>query len=270
MTDYRRYCARILLLCCLLFPAGGLVRAAPDMVLVEGGTFRMGEEEGKIYFPEKGPRQVIVNSYYMGRYEVTFAEYDLFCLLTGRTEAGDRGWGRGRQPVVNVSWLDATKYCNWLSELEGLTPAYRRQGDELVCDFTAGGYRLPTEAEWEYAARGGKRASPYKYSGGDNPDAVAWYRDNAGGRPHPVGEKRANELGLYDMSGNVGEWCWDRHVRRDWFGPPDATLRACRGGNWANSADAVRVTRPGASGMAGSFSYTGFRLARSVADDGSR
>ncbi len=212
----------------------------PEMVLVEGGTFSMGSKSGN--YDEKPVHSVTVSSFYMSKNEVTFEQYDEFCEATGRVKPYDYGWGRGTMPVINVSWYDAVEFCNWLSEQEGLTPVYSGSGDNISCNFDANGYRLPTEAEWEYAARGGNKSRGYKYSGSDNIDDVAWYIDNSGIKTHPVGQKKANELGLYDMSGNVYEWCWDWYgyysssSQTDPEGPSSGSYRVGRGGSWTGNA----------------------------------
>ena len=135
--------------------------------------------------------------------------------------------GKEDDPVNEVSWYGANAYCRWLSQQTGRT------------------FRLPTEAEWEYAARGGSQGKPTKYSGGDNINDVAWYRDNANSQTHPVGTKQANELGIYDMSGNVLEWCSDWYGDEAYYqtlkdqgvvtnpkGPESGTARVLRGGSW--------------------------------------
>jgi formylglycine-generating enzyme required for sulfatase activity len=223
-------------------------RPAPaNMVWVEGGAFQMGSNNGGN--GEKPVHTVTVKSFYMGKYEVTQKEW---VEVMGTTIAQQRDMvnksysldGEGdNYPMYNVHWYEAVEYCNKLSQKEGLTPAYRGSGDNITCNFNASGYRLPTEAEWEYAARGGtKDYLSYEYADGNGVDAVSWYWDNSGGITHPVGMKQPNSLGLYDMSGNVSEWCWD------WFGayssgsqtnPSGASsgpTRVSRGGSWINGA----------------------------------
>jgi len=190
------------------------------MVLVEGGTFTMGDTWGDRYGWKQPTHKVTLTyNFYIGKYETTFDEYDAFCEATGRSKQEDEGWGRGTRPAMNVSWNDSIAYCNWLSEKENLPKAYDNNGNLLDKDgmittdpSKVVGYRLPTEAEWEYAARGGNKSKGYKYSGSDNVSDVAWYGDNSGRMTQEVGKKAPNELGIYDMSGNVEEWCSDWYV----------------------------------------------------------
>lgn len=231
------------------------------MVMVKGGTYWQSPEMLDGPGPEKQPRQTTVQDFYIGKYEVTFAEYDVFCLFTGRNMAKDNGWNRGRHPVINVSWQDAIDYCNWHSELEGLKPVYTGRGMETICDFTANGYRLPTEAEWEYAAKGGEQSKGFKFSGGNVEDAVAWYKENSKQRTHPVGVKIPNELGLYDMSGNVEEWCWDAYYWRDQYTKPEKSMRACRGGSWRSEAG---ITYGNINGLEMPSMCVGFRVVKTA------
>jgi formylglycine-generating enzyme required for sulfatase activity/TolB-like protein len=215
-------------------------RNAPaNMVLVEGGTFQMGSSNGDS--DEKPVHTVTVKSFYMGRTEVTQKEWR---EVMGNNPSNFRG---DNLPVENISWYEAVEYCNKLSLKEGLTPAYRGSRDSMVCDFNATGYRLPTEAEWEYAAKGGnKDYISYEYAGSNSVDGVAWYSGNSGNTTHPVGTKQANSLGLYDMSGNVWEWCWDWYGsysggnQTNPSGASSGTIRVLRGGSWNSSAAGVR------------------------------
>jgi len=157
-------------------------------VYVDSGTFQMGSNS----YPSTKPLHTVkVPSFYMSATEITFEQYDKFSEATGTRKPNDNGWGRGKMPVVNVSWNDAVAFCRWVSEQTGKT------------------VRLPTEAEFEFAARGGAKSGNYAYSGSNSADFVSWYADNSGGKPHVVATKAPNELGLYDMSGNVWEWCED-------------------------------------------------------------
>ena len=154
------------------------------MVYVEGGSFQMGSTDGQS--DEEPVHSVRVDSFYMTETEVTFDQYDAYCDDQGISKPGDWGWGRGSRPAIDVSWYDAVKYCNWLSEQAGLPKAYSISGTSVNWNQNAEGYRLPTEAEWEYAARGGKQSRGYKYAGSNNVGEVGWYDDNSGGKTHPI------------------------------------------------------------------------------------
>ena len=247
----------------------------PEMVLVEAGSFQMGSTNGGS--DEQPVHTVHINRpFYIAKYAVTFEEYDRFCDDTIGIHRPQDSWGRGTRPVSGVNWYDAVKYCNWLSEKEGLTLCYSGKGKVTQCDFSASGYRLPTEAEWEYAARGGHKSQGYEYAGSDNVDDVEWYEGNSGGRTHPVGQKQPNELGLYDMSGNMFEWCWDWYGEgyyasspaSDPTGPSSGTGayiadadRARRGGSYREKAVYLRIAFRGADG-ATYRGDSGFRLVR--------
>jgi len=267
---------------------------SPEMIPVEGGAFQMGSNEDD---DEKPIHKVRLNSFEIGRYTVTMQEYDAFCEAVDRKKPDDEGWGREKRPVISVDWYDAIEYCNWLSGIWGLEPVYKIEKDKkdpnnkssydnkkwlVTPNRKANGYRLPSEAEWEYAARGGRQSKGYRYAGSDNIDGVAWYRKNSydkgSGHPdygtHPVGLKKPNELGLYDMSGNVFEWCWDWYdekyyqnfVRRpaeNPQGPEGGQSRLVRGGSWFLSGNS-RVANRGRVIPDGGFNYLGFRLARTV------
>ncbi|GAB4054021.1 formylglycine-generating enzyme family protein [Catellatospora paridis] len=162
-----------------------------------------------------------------------------------------------RVPVTDVSWLDAVRFCNELSAATGRTPCYTLGDDpdglDVTCDPDAGGYRLPTEAEWEYAGRAGSTGERY----GDL-DATAWHRANSGGAAHDVGTRAPNAWGLHDMIGNVWEWCWDVYDPRV-YGP----YRVFRGGGWQDLPRGLRASCRRRSHPAFHIDDLGFRLARS-------
>lgn len=208
-----------------------------QMVFVEGGNFYMGctsEQGSDCDDDEKNVRLVSVSNFYIAKYEVTQA---LWASVMDSEPAEFKG---KNNPVDNVSWLEVLDFCNKLSMKEGLTPVYRFSNGQYSCDFSADGYRLPTEAEWEFAARGGKLSSSNKYSGDFDVNAVSWYGGNSDNKTHSVGEKKPNELGIYDMSGNVWEWCWDWYNKKypdydqtDPYGPDKGISRTLRGGAWS-------------------------------------
>ena len=183
-----------------------------DMVFVEGGTFLMGSNDGG--YSEKPTHQVTLSDYYLGQTEVT---QELWEAVMGNNPSDFKG---AKNPVNKVSWNDCQDFTRKLNSLTGAN------------------FRLPTEAEWEFAARGGNKSRGYKYSGSDNLGSVAWYEDNSGNKAHPMGGKSPNELGLYDMSGNVWEWCADRFgsypssSQINPTGPSSGSNRVRRGGSW--------------------------------------
>jgi formylglycine-generating enzyme len=238
----------------------------PNMATVQGGTFDMGDtfNETSDRGGEKPVHTVTLNSYKMGKHEVSFEEYDAFCEATNRLKPKDENWGRGKQPVINVHWADAVAYCQWLK------------------DSTGKNYRLPTEAEWEYAAR--ERGKKVRFGNGKNtanPTELNFDGSAAFKKDYSVlGEYRnkavkvdslsANALGLYHMSGNVLEWCSDfygnykKNAVSNPQGPSTGTYRVIRGGSWRNSPLGCRTSFRGYSTPTFQGYYLGFRVALSM------
>ena len=231
-----------------------------DMVLIPAGSFQMGDSYHEENSGEVPVHTVNTDDYYIDKYEVTFDKYDAFCIATGRTMASDQSAGRGARPVIRVTWLDAVAYCNWRSEQEGKEKCYD-SGYNL--DRTKKGYRLPTEAEWERAARGG--LSGKRYPWGDSIDSSK--ANFSGSFTVPVGSYPANGYGLFDMAGNVYEWCGD------WYdggyygsspafnptGPVIGTYRILRGGSWSNPEYGMRCAGRATSEPADLLSNCGIR-----------
>lgn len=216
------------------------------MVVVEGGTFTMGgtsEQGSDAYGDEKPTHSVTLSDYMIGETEVT---QELWRAVMGSNPSYFSGTDL---PVEKVSWNDCQTFITKLNQLTGKK------------------FRLPTEAEWEYAARGGNKSRGYKYAGSNTLSDVAWYSNNSSSKTHPVKQKQANELGLYDMSGNVWEWC------QDWFGtysssaqtnptgPASGSYRVYRGGSWYGSARYCRVSHRGSNTPTDYYSNLGLRLA---------
>ena len=243
----------------------------PDnMVFVEGGTFQMGSTDGDS--DERPVHSVAVSGFYIGKYEVTQKEWkDIM-------SSNPSNWKGDNLPVEQISWYNAVEFCNKKSIKEGLTPCYTGSGKNIKCNFSAFGYRLPTEAEWEYAAKGGNLANGldlrngekiyYKYSGSNNIKEVAWYTKNSNSKTHSVGSKQPNELGIYDMSGNVWEWCWDWYdnyssiIQTNPKGVSTGLNRVRHGGGWCNYAEYCLVANRGSGNPDSSKNYVGFRIVK--------
>jgi formylglycine-generating enzyme required for sulfatase activity len=266
-----------------------------EMVRVTGGTFTMGspDTETDRSSNETQHQVTLTAGFYIGKYEVTQKQYEtVMGSLPSSLSSGSYGKG-DNYPVYYVSWYDALVFCNKLSVMEGLTPAYSINGktnpnewgavptssdatwNDVVIVAGSTGYRLPTEAQWEYAARGGQSANGYKvYSGSDTIDDVAWYSGNNGASgtatygTKQVGTKAANELGLHDMSGNVYEWCWDWYrtypttAQTDPVGASSGSDRVGRGGGWYSTAQFARSAYRDVIDPYYRSSNLGFRLLR--------
>ncbi|MFZ4059320.1 MAG: formylglycine-generating enzyme family protein [Ferruginibacter sp.] len=209
-------------------------------VSIPAGTFTMGSPKGEVYYTtNETQHQVSLSAFKMSKHEITFEQYDLFCDATGRSNPSDEGWGRGNRPVINVSWDDATAFAEWM------------------------GCRLPTEAEWEYAARGGT-TTPFS-TGNNLTTSQANYKGN---KTLPVGSFAANAYGLFDMHGNVWEWCsdwYDDYSTSAQTNPKGASSRkgrVYRGGSWENDADNCRSANRTyfTPGSRNNWDYVGFRL----------
>ena len=263
-------------------------------VLIPAGSFQMGSNEGYDY--NKPVHKVtITKPFYMGKYEVTQAEYEVYCSYGSSSPSSSYGDG-DNYPAYYVSWYDALVYCNKRSRAEGLTPCYSISdstdpedwGDvptssngtwnAVECNWNANGYRLPTEAEWEYAARAGDNTvDSLTYSGTSNVDELgdyAWYDDNSDSTTHEVGTKLPNAFGLYDMSGNVFEWCWNWRTSDEYdenteggsdpTGASAGSNRVCRGGCWYDDSDDCAVSYRFIYYPYDRYDGLGFRVVRSA------
>ena len=240
------------------------------MVSLSGGEFLMGSAQGNP--DESPPHKVQVSAFLIDKFEVTHE------LMTKVQLPNPSHWQDSpKKPLERVRWRDAKQYCNERSLLEGLQPCYNEKTMDWDCDYAANGYRLPTEAEWEYAARAGSDGL-YDFGQPDKLRQYAWFAANADQKTHPVGQKQPNRWGLYDMYGNVSEWCEDIYSATyykespaaDPHGPSNPgtdVKRLIRGGSWKSSPDACRVTarqgeKTGDSDACFSTDFCGFRCVR--------
>ena len=246
-------------------PESITTKSGIEMVLIPAGSFKMGSAAGKE--DEKPVREVQLESFLMDCTEMTQAAFGKLVPVNGSHFKGPQ------RPVEMISWGDAALYCNLRSQEEGLEPCYDEQSGE--CNYKATGYRLPTEAEWEYACRAGTTGD--YGSGGDARQLAqaAWFAENSSKRTEPVRQKKANPWGLYDMHGNVAEWCNDVYEKAYYkdaptnnpCGPADGPQRVLRGGAWNSKADACRSAyrvgeSPGSQDACFARDAIGFRCVR--------
>lgn len=213
---------------------------SPKMIFVKGGNFKIKNDDLSF-------NTVVINDFYIGQFEVTFKEYDFFCESTGRDEPSSSSWGRGKRPVINVTWNDASEYCRWLSDHLG-----------KKC-------RLPSEVEWEYAAKGGQLSHNYEFSGSDDIGDVCWYWINNGKKTKEVGTREPNELDIFDMSGNVWEWCNDWYTEifdpnKTQISADSQEFRVLRGGSWYDYNNACTVKNRNKAEPDHSDNDIGFRV----------
>ncbi len=256
-------------------PTDILTKSAVAMVYLPGAEFMMGANQGGP--DEAPPHKVRLSAFLIDKSEVTQE------MFTKVQLPNPSHWQDSpKQPVERIRWRDAKQYCNERSLLEGLKPCYNEKTLDWDCDYTANGYRLPTEAEWEYAARAGTDG-PYDFGQSDKLRQHAWFADNADQKTHPTGQKKPNRWGLNDMYGNVSEWCEDvyspDYYREspavDPLGPASSgkdVRRVIRGGSWKSSPNACRATarigeKTGDSDACFSTDYCGFRCVRRVTED---
>jgi len=239
------------------------------MALIPAGEFVLGDDNGGK--DEKPAHKVRVSAFYMDLCEVTQASYE---RLMGKNPAKFKGPDR---PVESVTWLGGARYCNMRSRKDGLKPCYDEK--TLKCDFAADGYRLPTEAEWEYAGRAGTGTN---YSFGSEAARLkqfAWFADNSAKTTHPVKARSPNPWGLFDMHGNVAEWCNDFYAdsayqsgeSQDPHGPAAGAKRILRGGSWQDPAESCRSSAragedPGFADVCFGYEAYGFRCVRAARD----
>ena len=270
-----------------------------DFIRIKGGSFKMGGNKGEAN--EKPEHSVTIKSFWMSKYTVTQKEWKDVMGITlkqqmdkaqkdlDKMQKEPTKWQRilsffgkkqnssmklslpgegDRYPMYYVNWREAVDYCNQRSKNEKLTPVYQISGDKIACNWDANGYRLPSEAEWEFAAKGANMDhKTSEYSGSDSENDV-WHEKNSGNKVHSVGEKKSNSPGLFDMSGNIWEWCWDFYgayqsgEQTDPRGPSTGSDRIIRGGSWNKPAESARSVYRGSVDPSIRSNTIGFRLVR--------
>ena len=245
------------------------------VVSVKGGLFEMGSKSD--FFKDETPiHELTIDDFFISQYEISFDDYAAFCAIAGYSEP----YGTTEFPATNITWQRAVMMCNWLSTRAGFDKAYKIQRNDkedifnVTCDFKSNGYRLPTEAEWEYAAKGGHRSKDYRFSGSNSPYNVAWFSETYNGTEHKSGELLPNEIGIYDMSGNIAEWCWDyyneiyysKSEQLNPKGPDVGSNRVFRGGTRRDKMKNIEISRRSFLEQDKKSLYVGFRVVRTKTD----
>jgi len=243
-------------------------RSDSQFVHIPHGRFLM----NKLNSEKGNMREVELSEYMISRFLVTFDEYDRFCKETNHDAPDDCKWGRGVMPVINVSWYDAVNYCNWKSEKDGLELSYNISGTNITWNREAKGYRLPTEAEWEYAGKGASVSKEFIYAGSDNFNEVAWFYENCSKKPEHIAMKLPNEIGIFDMNGNLWEWCWDLFdklqatsvILKNPIGATNGMTRVVKGGSWKNLGEKSNVEFRSSMKPYVKLDTIGFRIVKSL------
>lgn len=249
-----------------------------NTVRVERGSFILGDETHKLWNFSSPPQKAFIEyDYFIGKTPITFDIYDQYTRDMKLPLVDDNGWGRKTRPVINITWNDTIGFLNWLSIKENLPPAYDKNGN--LIDFNGNktrditkvaGYRLPTEIEWEFAGKGGVKSIPTLFSGSNNVGDVSWYSNNSKGKTHEVATKTPNELGLYDMSGNIWEWINDNSSvysgieRINSVGPKNGPLKILRGGSFNSIMSDTQLTFRDELSPNTKDIYYGFRVAKTI------
>ena len=243
-----------------------LLNESKRMERITAGEFLMGAlPTDQDAFPNEHPRHKVIlsRSFYLGKYPIA---QGLWNTIMDNNPSHFIG---STLPVEQVSWFQCIEFCNRLSLKDELNPAYTINGQNVQCDFDSEGYRLPTEAEWEFAARGGQY---HLHSGSDSAELVAWYKDNSNSSSHGIGQKKPNDFDLYDMSGNILDWCWDLYDE-DYYaqsptqnptGAVTGTDRVNRGGGWYGTAQYSRISRRRGDSPSSQDNVQGFRICRTI------
>ena len=236
-----------------------------QMILIPGGIFTMGDTWAGTHSDEIPTHDVLLDTFYISKFEITQSQW---LEIMGSNPSNITGDGL---PVERVTWLEVIEFCNQLSSENGLSMCYTINGQDVSWNKSATGFRLPTEAEWEFAARGGLLEQSTIFAGSNDPENVAWFSSNSANTIHTVGQKLPNELGLYDMSGNVWEFVWDwkglyeSTLQINPTGPVSGTDKVVRGGAYYEGEDRIRVSERGTEliDSRGGSDHIGFRIVRS-------
>ena len=253
------------------------MRYYPEMIKINGGMYEMGCKNNEDCFENNLQTRLLkINNFEIARTETTCWQFNLYQVATNKKKLNQNNWeSHGNRPVILINWYEAIKYANWISTQKGFNNSLVYEIDTieniiLKANLENKSYRLPTEAEWEYAASGGMESKNFKYAGSNNLNEVGWFSNNSNNQEQPVGKKLPNELGISDMSGNVWEWCWDGFLNKNFDYPLKYTkgkvrnfeFQVLRGGSWLVDVKDSSIYKRISSSPKNQLSDVGFRLAQ--------